>query len=40
MKRGPVTKPDDDTMSANCEVLLIVQFMANLEQSGSRIYDA
>ena len=40
MKRGPVTKPDDGTMSANCEVLLFVQFMVNLEQSGSRIYDA
>ena len=48
MKLGPVTKLDkknnttsktfgDDAMSENCDVIPIFQFMANLEQSGSRI---
>ena len=51
MKLGPVTKLDkrnkttskkfdDDVMSENCASLSFFQFMANLEQSGSRILDA
>ena len=50
MKLGPVTKldkrskatskePDDGVISANCDVIAIFPFMANLEQSGSRISD-
>ena len=48
MKHGPVTKLDkrnkrtrkkidDNVISANCDIIIIFQFMANLEQSGSRI---
>ena len=44
MKRGPVTKVDkgnkktskkidDDVISLNCDVIVIFQFMADLEQS-------
>ena len=50
MKLGPViklykrnkttSKSDDDVMSANCGVIVFFEFMANLEQSGSRIPDA
>ena len=51
MKLGPVTnldtrnkttskETDDDVISENCDVILIFQFMANLEQSGSQIPDA
>ena len=51
MKLRPVTKLgerntattnkfDDDVMSANCDGIVIFLFMANLEQSGSRIPDA
>ena len=51
MKLGPVTKLDrknktaskidDDVMSLNCDVIVtFFQFMANLEQFGSRIPDA
>ena len=50
MKLVPVTKlykkntaslkkVDDDVLSAYCDVILIFRFMANLEQSGSRILD-
>ena len=50
MKLGPVTKLDkrnkttskkfdDDVMLENCDVIVIFQFMANLEQSGSWIPD-
>ena len=49
MKLGPVTKLDkgnnkrqkniDDVMSENCDVIVFFGFMANLEQSGSRIPD-
>ena len=50
MKLVPVTKLykkntaslkkiDDDVLSAYCDVILIFRFMANLEQSGSRILD-
>ena len=36
-KRNKTTskKFDDDVMSVNCDVMVIFQFMANLEQSGS-----
>ena len=48
MKHGPVTKLDkrnkrtrkkidDNVISGNCDIIIIFQFMANLEQSGSRI---
>ena len=51
MKLGPVTKLDkknkmtpkkfgDDVISTNCEVIVIFRFLANLEQSGSRVPDA
>ena len=51
MKLEPVTKldkrntateiiTDDDIMSSNYGALSFSQFMANLEQSGSRILDA
>ena len=51
MKLGPVTKTDkknkamsekfdEDVRLANCDVIVIFQFMANLEQSGSRTPDA
>ena len=51
MKFGPVTKLDkrnkktskkfdDDIMSGNCNVIVIFQFMDNLEQSESKIPDA
>ena len=33
-------KVDDKVMSANCEVVAIFQFMANLEHSGSQITNA
>ena len=47
---GPVAKPDKrnkttsktfdvDVMSKNYDVIVISQFLANLEQSGSRISD-
>ena len=50
MKLGPVTKLDkrnkitskkfdSDVMSANCDVIFIFLFLANLEQSGSQIPD-
>ena len=50
MELGPVTKLDkrnkatskklnDEVMSENCYVFAIFQFMANLEESGSRIPD-
>ena len=48
MKLGPVTKLDkenkttskrfdDDVMSANCDVIVFPRFLANWEQSRSRI---
>ena len=43
MKVGPVAKIDkknNDTISENCDVIAIFQFMANLEQSGNQIPDA
>ena len=51
MKLGPVTKLDkrnkttskkfdDEVISENYDVIVIFQFMANLEQSGSWILDA
>ena len=51
MKLGPVTQldkrnktpsknTDDDVMSKNYDIVVIFGFMANLEQSGSRIPDA
>ena len=51
MKLGPVTKLhkrnkaaskifDNDIMSENCDIIVIFQFMANLEQSGSQIPGA
>ena len=51
MKLGSVTeldkrnktrskKFDDDVMSADCDVIVIFRFMANLGQSGSRIPEA
>ena len=52
MKRGPVTKIDkgnkktskkihDDVISLNCDVIVIFQFMADLEQSRvTRNYDS
>ena len=33
-------KIGDDVMSVNCDVIVIFPFMADLEQSGSRIPDA
>ena len=50
MKLGPVTRPDkrntatlkqikDDIMSANCNVNVFPQFLANLQPSGSRTPD-
>ena len=50
MNLGPITKLDkrnkttskkldDDFMSVNCDFIVIFQFMANSEQSGSRIPD-
>ena len=50
MKLGPVTKLnkrnirmskkiDDDAMSENFDVIVIFQFLANLEQSGGWISD-
>ena len=33
-------KIEDDIISANCEVIVIFWFMANLEQSGSQNPDA
>ena len=51
MKLGPVTKlgkrnkitlkkVDDDVMSANCDVIVLFKFRANLGESGSRLSDA
>ena len=49
MKHGPVTKHekrntskkfDDDVMSANCDVILFSQFIANLKQSRKQIPNA
>ena len=39
MKVEPVTKVGNDVMSANCVVIVIFQFMANLDQSRSQISD-
>ena len=40
-KRNKITsqKIDKDLMSKNCDVIVIFQFMANLEKSRSRIPD-
>ena len=51
MKFGPVTKHDKrgnttyeqfdrDAMPENCNIIVLFQFMTNLEQSGSQILDA
>ena len=37
--KTPSKKFDDDVISENYEVIAIFRFMANLEQSGSRVPD-
>ena len=38
-KQSNVKKFDDDVISPNCDVIVIFQFMVNLEQSESQILD-
>ena len=39
-KKTMSKKIDDEVISENCDVIAIFQFMANLEQSRSRIPEA
>ena len=41
-KRNKATSKeiDNDLMSTNCDAITFFQFMANIEQSGSRVPDA